>query len=76
MSQSTVEERLDRLEKVVEGVVNQLSSVGSRKKDWRRTIGMFDRDPVMGEIIEDTMRLRDEERQRFYEEHDRENGSL
>ena len=75
MSHGTVEERLNRLEKAVEGVVNQLSGAGSRKKDWRRTIGMFDGDPVMGEIIEDALRTRDEERQRFYEEHDHESGS-
>jgi hypothetical protein len=74
MSQGTVEERLDRLEKAVKGVVNQLSSVVPRKKDWRRTIGMFDGDPVMGEIIEDALRTRDEERQQFYQEHDRGNG--
>ena len=74
MSQGTVEERLDRLEKVVEGVVHELSNVESRKKDWRGTIGMFDGDPVMGEIIDDALRAREQERQRFYEEHDRDNG--
>ncbi len=75
MSQSTVKERLDRLEKVVEGVVGQLSDVVSKKKDWRRTIGMFDGDPVMGEIIDDALRTRQHERQRFREEHDRAYGS-
>lgn len=75
MSQGTVEERLERLEKVVEGVVHQLSGVGPRKKDWRRTIGMFDGDPVMREIIDNALRARVEDRQRFYEEHDRNVGS-
>ena len=74
MSQGTVEQRLDRLEKLVEGVVNRLSSAESRKKDWRRTIGMFDGDPVMGEIIDDALQAREQERQRFYQEHDRDNG--
>ena len=73
MSQGTIEERLDRLEKVVEGVVNQLSNAESRKKDWRRTIGMFDGDPVMGEIINEALRAREQERQRYYEEHDGQN---
>ena len=56
MSQGTLEERLDRLEKVVEGVVKQLSNVTSKQRDWRRTVGMFDGDPVMGEIIDDALR--------------------
>jgi len=73
MSQGTVEERLDRLEKVVEGVVNRLSNAESRKKDWGRTIGMFDDDPVMSEIIDEALHARERERQRFYQEHDHQN---
>ncbi len=75
MSQGTVNERLDRLEKVVEGVISQLSDPASRNKDWRRTIGMFDGDPVMGEVIDEALRAREQERQQFYEEHDQGNGS-
>jgi hypothetical protein len=34
----------------------------ARKKDWRRTIGMFDGDPIILEIIAEGQRLREEER--------------
>jgi len=71
MSQGTVEQRLDRLEQLVESVVKRLSSDETRKKDWRRTIGMFDGDPVMREIIDEALRTRQQERERFYEEYDR-----
>jgi hypothetical protein len=39
-----------------------LSERTARKKDWRRTIGMFDGDPIMQEIIEEGRRLREEDR--------------
>jgi len=76
MSEGTVEERLDRLEKVVEGVVDRLSRPADSNKDWQRTIGMFDGDPVMREIIDEALRARDEERKRFYSEYDRRVGHL
>jgi len=55
----TVEERLTKLEQVVFG--NGTSEI--RKKDWRRTIGMFDGDSIMKEIIEGALRMREDERQ-------------
>ena len=74
MSQGTVEERRERLETVVEGVVRQLAIVAPRKKDWRRTIGVFDGDPVMRGIVDDALHAHEQERQRFYAKHDRDNG--
>ena len=52
VAQRTVEERLNRLEKVVDEVLNRLSSERPRKKDWRRTIGKFDGDPIIKEIVD------------------------
>jgi len=74
MTKGTVEERLDRLEKVVDQVLCRLSGEKPRKKDWRRTIGMFDGDPVMKDIIDGALRSREEERTQFYEEYDRQDG--
>ena len=34
----------------------------ARKKDWRRTIGMFDGDPIMQEIMAEGRRLREKDR--------------
>jgi len=34
----------------------------ARKKDWRRTIGMFDGDPIMQEIMAEGRRLHEEDR--------------
>jgi hypothetical protein len=74
MTQATVEERLERLERHVETILDKLSSEESRPKDWRRTIGMFDADPIMKEVIDGALRSREEERARFYEEFDKQNG--
>ena len=71
MSQGTVEERLVRLERLVDGVLDRLSRGRTPQKDWRRTVGMFDEDPVMKAVIEGALRRREEEREQFYEEYDR-----
>ena len=42
--------------------MSQLSVAGSRKKDWRRTIGMFDDDPLMDQIIQGALKARQDER--------------
>lgn len=75
MGAGTVEERLDRLEKVVDQVLSRLADVGPRKKNWRRTIGMFDDDPIMRELLDNALRSREEERKKFYEDHDRQSGT-
>jgi hypothetical protein len=55
------------LETLVERIVeNSLRGATSQKsKDWRRTIGMFDDDPIAKEIIEGALRSREEEREAF-----------
>jgi hypothetical protein len=59
MAEPTIEERVARLERVVDEL--QRHGAG-RTKDWRRTIGMFDGDPVMKEIIDEGRRIREEDR--------------
>ncbi len=71
MNQGTVEERLERLERLVDHVLNRLSRERMPQKDWRRTIGMFDDDPVMGHVIEGALRRREDERKQFYEDYDK-----
>ncbi len=74
MTQGTVEERLDRLEKLVNGVLSRLPGETPRKKDWRRTIGMFDGDPIMKQVIDEALRSREQERVQFYQDFDEQNG--
>ena len=71
MTQAMIEERLERLERLVDDVLNRLSHEGKPQKDWRRTIGMFDEDPVMRDVIEGALRRREEERKQFYEDYDK-----
>jgi hypothetical protein len=63
----------DRLERAMDRVLRRLSDDKPHKKDWRRTIGMFDDDPVMRDIIDGALRSREEERRQFYEEYDGQN---
>lgn len=44
-------------------------------KDWAATVGLFDDDPIMGEIIDDALEAREQERREFYDEFDNGNGS-
>lgn len=71
MTQGTVEERLVRLERLVDNVLARLSCEREPQKDWRRTVGMFDDDPIMKGVIEEALRRREEERRQFYEEYDK-----
>jgi len=73
MSQATVEDRLQRLEKLMDDVLARLSA-SRRRKDWRKTVGMFDDDPLAGEVIEAALDAREQERLAFYEEYDKRNG--
>ena len=73
MVQATVEQRLDRLEETMNQLLTRFSSEKQRQKDWRRTIGSFDDDPLMKEIIDDALQAREEERARFHGEYANEN---
>ena len=61
MSQRTLEERITSLEETVKGLV-AAARTGKQEKDWRSTIGMFEGDPVIGEIQEEGQRRREAER--------------
>jgi hypothetical protein len=41
---------------------NGKGMVRQTTKDWRRTVGMFQDDPVMKKVIEEALGLRDAER--------------
>jgi hypothetical protein len=62
MAEATLEERVATLEQLVAQLM-RISEKMARKKDWRRTIGMFDDDPIMQEIVAEGRRLREEDRQ-------------
>ena len=50
MAGVTFKERVATLEHLVAHVL-QTTAQGERPKDWRRTVGMFDGDPMRQEII-------------------------
>ena len=62
MSEATLEERVATLEKLVAELMHK-ADTSVRKKDWRRTVGMFDGDSIMQEIIDEGRRVREADRQ-------------
>ena len=67
MSVPSLEERVIKLEKMMDNVLQNLD-ISARKKDWRRTAGMFDGDPLMLEIIDEGKRIREEDRRKTDED--------
>lgn len=64
MSAGTIEERVSRLEQLMQGLLQTQHTAGEPgRDDWRRTFGMFAGDSVMKEIIEAGKRIRDEDMQ-------------
>ena len=63
MSEVPLEERVTKLEKLVDILLHR-SDASARKKDWRRTAGKFDGDLLMKEIIEEGQRIREEDRRK------------
>jgi hypothetical protein len=63
VSDVTLEERVTTLEKLVEELMHKVVP-SVHTKDWRRTVGMFEGDPIMKEIIEEGRRIREEDRRR------------
>ena len=63
MPQGTIEERVSRLEQLVDQLLKvKPAAVQPGRDDWQRTFGMFAGDPVMKEIIEAGQRIREEDR--------------
>lgn len=63
MPETTLEERVIKLERLVDTLLQRVD-IAAHKKDWRRTVGMFDGDPLMKEIIEEGRRVREEDRRK------------
>jgi hypothetical protein len=63
MPEITLEERVIKLERLVDMLLQRVD-VSVRKKDWRRTAGMFDGDSLMKEIIKEGQRVREEDRRK------------
>jgi hypothetical protein len=61
--ETTLEERVVKLERLVDTLLQHVD-ISVRKKDWRRTVGMFDGDPLMREIMEEGQRVREEDRRK------------
>ena len=62
MASTTIEDRIAELERLV-GKLMQRSGRSTEEKDWRRTVGMFDGDEIMKEIIQEGRRIRMEDRE-------------
>ena len=61
MSQGSLEERVVELEKKMSLLLKN-GAGRVRRKDWRRTIGMFTGDDVMREIFEEARKMREADR--------------
>ena len=68
MSEESIEQRLERLERVVEEMRREMHRPSGRpgRDDWKTTIGAFANDPIADEIIDESLRLREEERRQFH----------
>jgi hypothetical protein len=63
MVERTLEERVARLEQRIDDLAgSKATSFQVPAKDWRRTVGMFRGDPIMKQVIDGALRLREEER--------------
>jgi hypothetical protein len=61
MTHETLEQRVERLERIVHELQDEPRREPG-KDDWRTTIGAFSEDPQAKEIIDEALRLRDEDR--------------
>ena len=68
MVYETLERRVARLEEQVSLLLHgrgDANQVGA--DDWKQTVGMFRGDPIVQEMIDESRRLREEERRRARE---------
>ncbi len=63
MATISLEQRVERLERIVEAMRGETRLGEPARDDWQATIGAFSGDPLAKEIIDEALRLRDEERQ-------------
>jgi hypothetical protein len=62
MSQGTLDERVTRLEQLVDQMLATRPASQPGRDDWRKTFGMFAGDAVMKEIIDAGRQVREEDR--------------
>jgi hypothetical protein len=62
MATSSLEDRVSRLEALLATLA--LSAKRGKKKDWRRTLGMFTGDEVMKRIDENALNYRKKDRKK------------
>jgi hypothetical protein len=63
MAQETPETRVARLKKQMAIVFDREAANGQPARDaWRKTVGMFRGDPIVGEMIDEAQRIREEDR--------------
>jgi hypothetical protein len=67
MSEETIEQRVERLERTVEEMRREMHRPPGQpgRDDWRMTIGAFANDPIAKEMIDEALRLREDERRQF-----------
>ncbi|MFM9965001.1 MAG: hypothetical protein ACKV2Q_27695 [Planctomycetaceae bacterium] len=63
VSLENLEQRLSQLEQRVAELSPKPRHEPGRD-DWKRTIGMFRNDPIAQEVIRETLRIREDERER------------
>ena len=63
MPETNLEQRVIKLEQMMDTLLQTLD-LPARKKDWRRTAGMFDGDQLMKELIEEGQRVREQDRRK------------
>ena len=68
MAESVLEERVARLERLFDGLVEDRLRYPAPGKDWRGTVGMFDGDPIFREMLDDVLHRREEERRQARDE--------
>lgn len=63
MSRVTIEERVAKLEDIVDELRNRRGASDTPgRDDWRGTVGMFADDDVMQEILDEAQRIREADR--------------
>jgi hypothetical protein len=62
MSQATIEQRLETLERQVQALMERIQAAPS-KKDWKSSVGMFSDHPLMWEVQEEGRKIREAERE-------------
>src|SRR5438128_1273877 len=61
MADLSLDQRVATLEQQMASILGQTGN-GSRKKDWRRTVGRFTDDPGMQALFADAQKIRDADR--------------